>query len=126
MKSSASSTRSETGPVSSAAVFSGKSTPAFRVAPGMLFPCVSRPSYSKNLRQTITDGGQWRKGRVGFGLIPVCNREVVVGSCICMPVLNACLYGFRESDGRVKVEAIYGRAFPGQFGPNGRSPIKGV
>src|SRR5258707_14172626 len=67
---------------------------------------IPRSSDWINLRNTLIEGWQCRKGGVRFRLIPVSDGKEIVGPMIGMPVLNRGAKRPGKRDWRIQVKAI--------------------
>src|SRR5258708_28171606 len=67
---------------------------------------IPRSSDWINLRNTLIEGWQCRKGGVRLCLIPVRDGKEIVGPMIGMPMLNRGAKRFGKNDWRIQVKAI--------------------
>src|SRR5213080_4231223 len=71
------------------------------------------PSRRMQSWQPLLDRGQCGKGGVGFGLVPVGDRVIIVGAVVGVAVIDGGAQRLGKRDRRVEMEAVDRPAGPG-------------
>ena len=88
---------------------------SFRIRRGRLLAGIPRTSDGVNSRNALLDGRQGGERRMGFRLIPISDREEVIGAVIGVAMFDSCLQTLSKRDGRIEMKSVYGGAAAGKF-----------